>query len=79
MKKWIICKYGQNHAQNPYSCTPIGIAIQKTFEDSKESQGFINISQFESWLIKKDLCAFGEGYAKHFPQNVFNFPVMYAF
>ena len=65
MKKWYICKYGQHHIQAPHECTPIGVAYQITHEDEDQDVPgtFLLEDKFISWLQRKDLCAFGEGYA----------------
>lgn len=61
MKKWYVCKYGLSHVQNPHECEPIGIAYQSQMGDPSDA-GFICISDFENYLKRNDLCAFGEGY-----------------
>lgn len=79
MKKWFVCKYGPHHIQSPLECQPIGIAFQKTENDKESDFGFVDMSAFSAWLIKKNLCAFGEGYKRFFDTNSKqNLPIMYS-
>lgn len=62
MKKWYVCQYDRYHVQNPHGCKPVGIIYQQQEGDQKD-RGGTTVHDFETYLQKHDLCAFGESYA----------------